>query len=410
MTGRILKLDLDGHATTGARTTKSKPAAARAADLPAAMPQPTDGDAAAAAPHEYADAPPTPVLAVTEPPGLAEWDAASDPLTPRAADGRAPSLPSPLPQAPRPAPPPPGVPAATARVRALAPPIAAETPAPQPLPAAAPAAGRAAVFYIDADNQSAQCAAELVAAFRNDFGVVNLRAVIAGNNSGRQIQLWADELSAAAPGIEAIGLDCPSRKDAADLALIMELGASLESHRARAELVVVVSRDDLLVGAAERAKAHGCRAYSAYVDSDPPCCRSSRVTTLLLPPAAGRNRDPAPPPRRLVSTVRSFAARDPAAPVGQPIPAPVPAAAPPPAAATPKTRAAPPADPLSDPAWIIAHLRERCPALPDGAYGASQVGQALKALGLDEKARRRFLASAPGIQSEGKASHKVYRF
>lgn len=65
---------------------------------------------------------------------------------------------------------------------------------------------------------------------------------------------------------------------------------------------------------------------------------------------------------------------------------------------------------MSDPTWVIARLRERCPELPDGGYGASQVGQTLKALGLDDKARRRFLATAPGIQSEGKAAHKRYRF
>ena len=158
--------------------------------------------------------------------------------------------------------------------------------------------------------------------------------------------------------------------------------------------MVVVSRDDLLVGAAERAKAQGCRAYAAYVDSDPPCFRSSRVTTLLLP--AARNRDPAPPPRRLVSTLPSPATKP---------------AQPKPPAASQGVEAAPPTPaPQSDPDWIIARLRELCPVLPGGVYGASQVGQTLKQLGLDEKARRRFLASTPGIQSEGKASHKVYRF
>ena len=135
-------------------------------------------------------------------------------------------------------------------------------PAPEPVPQTRPTQAQTAVFYIDADNQSAQSAADLVALFRDDLGVRELRAVIAGNNSGRQIQLWADELAAAAPGIETIALDCPSRKDAADLALIMELGANLAEHARCGDLVAIVSRDDLLVGAAERTKAQGCRAMA----------------------------------------------------------------------------------------------------------------------------------------------------
>ncbi len=248
-----------------------------------------------------------------------------------------------------------------------------------------------AALYIDADNQSAQSAADLIALFREDLGIQQLRAVIAGNNSGRQIQLWADELAAAAPGIEAIALDCPSRKNAADLALIMELGANLAGHRRDGDLVVVVSRDDLLVGAAERAKSQGCRALAAYVDSDPPCCRSSRVATLLLPTPA-KTRAPLPAPRRLISTLPSLA-RQPATP----------------APAGPS--AAPPAQhPAGDPATILTRLRELCKPLPTGGYRATDVGQALQKLGLDEKARRRFLATAAGIRTEGAATDKVYRF
>ena len=54
----------------------------------------------------------------------------------------------------------------------------AEKQAPQSRPAdAAPSA----TLYIDGDNQSAQCAADLISLFRDDFGVRNLSAVIAGN-------------------------------------------------------------------------------------------------------------------------------------------------------------------------------------------------------------------------------------
>lgn len=241
------------------------------------------------------------------------------------------------------------------------------------------------VFYIDADNQSAQSAPDLIALFRDDLGAQVLRAFIAGNDSGRPSQLWAEELAAAAPGIESIALDVPCRKDAADLALIMELGANLEGHVRRGELVAVVSRDDLLVGAAERVRSQGCRAFAVYVDSDPPCCRSSRVTTFLLP-APTKTRPPTPPARRLVGTVPSLAR------MAQTAPDPT----------------AEPAGP--EPGEVLARLRALCQPLPTGGYSASDVGQALKQLGFAVKARRHFLANTPGITTEGKATKKVYRF
>ena len=250
---------------------------------------------------------------------------------------------------------------------------------------AAPDRVAKAVFYIDADNQSAQSAPDLIALFRDDLGVQVLRAFIAGNDSGRQSQLWADELAAIAPGIESIALDVPCRKDAADLALIMKLGANLEGHARRGELVAVVSRDDLLVGAAERARSQGCRAFAVYVDSDPPCCRSSRVTTFLLP-APTKTRTPTLPAQRLVGTVPSLAR------IAQTAPDPT----------------AEPAGP--EQAEVLARLRALCQPLPAGGYSASDVGQALKRLGFAAPARRHFLANTPGITTEGKATKKVYRF
>ena len=274
----------------------------------------------------------------------------------------------------------------------------AEKQAPQSRPAdAAPSA----TLYIDGDNQSAQCAADLISLFRDDFGVRNLSAVIAGNNCGSLIAVWAQELQAAAPDIQTIGIEVPSRKDAADIALIMALGANLERHIQRGELVVIVSRDDLLVGAAEHAKTHGCRALAAYVDSDPPCARSSRVTTLLLPPPA-KQRTAKPPVRRLISTLPSGARQAAASPAG----ALNRAAGPSSANVTPSANL----DTDSNHAQILAKLRTLCTPTPDGTYTASAVGQALAKLGYDAKARRHVLATTPGIQTQGKAAAKVYRF
>ena len=258
-----------------------------------------------------------------------------------------------------------------------------------------------ATLYIDADNQSAQCAADLISLFRDDFGVRNLSAVIAGNNCGSLIAVWAQELQAAAPDIQTIGIEVPSRKDAADIALIMELGANLEGHIQCGELVVIVSRDDLLVGAAEHAKTHGCRALAAYVDSDPPCARSSRVTTLLLP-TPGKQRTAKPPVRRLISTLPSGARQAAASPVG----ALNKAAAPSSANVNPSAKL----DTDSNHTQVLAKLRSMCTPTPEGTYTASEVGQALAKLGYGAKARRHILTTTPGIQTQGKATAKVYRF
>ena len=217
-----------------------------------------------------------------------------------------------------------------------------------------------------------------------------LGAVIAGNDSGSRVASWVQGLRAAAPEIEPIAIDVPSRKDAADAALIMELGANLERHLARGDLVVVVSRDDLLVGAAEHAKQLGCRALAAYVDSNPPCARRSRVATLLLP-TPGKQRTSKPPTRPLVSTLPRDSRET---------------AAPPPATAG---NAQPPATPEQAPAAILAQLRMMCTPAPKRGYSATDVGQALHKLGYDAPARRRFLATTPGIQTQGQGTSKIYR-
>jgi len=247
-----------------------------------------------------------------------------------------------------------------------------------------PVSAARAVFYVDADNQSSQCAAELVSLFGAHPGVRGLSAVIAGNNSGSEIDAWARELRAADPQIEIRSLHVPRRSQAADVALIMELGARLEGHAERGDLLVVVSRDDLLVGAAEHAKARGCRAVAAYADSAPPAARSSRVATILLP---------AVEKTQLQVAARSF-------PVGcglDPLP-------------SEEMIVDQGLGPQSDPALVLAALRTLCRRNCAGLYPAGEVGQALATLGFDAKARSAFLASVPGIRAKGKASKKAYRF
>ncbi|MCG6942523.1 MAG: hypothetical protein LJE69_14890 [Thiohalocapsa sp.] len=61
-------------------------------------------------------------------------------------------------------------------------------------------------------------------------------------------------------------------------------------------------------------------------------------------------------------------------------------------------------------AQVLAALRTLCTSDAAGLYSATVVEQGLAKLGFDPKARRAFLASAPGIQTEGKFTGKAYRF
>ena len=231
-------------------------------------------------------------------------------------------------------------------------------------------------FYIDADNQSSQCAKALIALFFGDSAMRVSSAAIAGNNHGKQIESWRHELDSEIPGIDLLLLDVSSRKQAADIALIMELGANLDRHIRERERVVVVSRDDLLVGAAEYAKSRGCMAFVSYADSEIPTARSTQLTTLLLPAIAKSPLHPSAPADQAAAT---------------------------PAASQPS--------PVGSVASVLAQLRAMCPQQPGGGYGASDVGQALSKLGFGTKAARtRFLNSIPGLQERGTGPKKILVF
>jgi len=246
-------------------------------------------------------------------------------------------------------------------------------------PAVAPEAdiGRqpaTACIYIDADNQSCQCAKSLANLLRNELGLQVTRIVLAGNNHGKEIENWRVALADELPDVEPLIFHVSSRKQAADAALIMELGANLERHRHDRERIIIVSRDDFLVGAAEHAKTKGCLVLVAYAHSEIPAARSTRLTTVVLP-AVSKPFCPVPPADQSVTA--------PSAPT--------------------KT-----ADVVRT---VIAELRKLCTKQPGGGYTASAVGQALIKLGFDTKAKRaRFLKAIPGLHEQGSGPDKVLVF
>jgi hypothetical protein len=220
--------------------------------------------------------------------------------------------------------------------------VAANVPA---CPGALPAA---IALYIDADNQSPQCAGALLGVLRADFQARVVSATLAGNNHGQQVDRWRDALLSVLADLVVHTLVAPHRKQGADVALLMALGAGLERHVREREVVVVVSRDDLLIGAAEQARARGCRTLIAYADGDLSTARNPDVTTLLLPALARTSSVAHPGPVQTPTT----------------------------AANSPRPLAQTPDSGNDAIALVLAKVRGLCTPKPGGGYAATDVGQA----------------------------------
>ena len=231
------------------------------------------------------------------------------------------------------------------------------------------------VLYIDADNQSAGCVGSLLGLFGQMLVSKVAEAVVAGNNHGKEIDRWRSALIAQDSGIAVQRLEVPSRRQAADAALVMALGQDLEKRIRDGDLVVVVSRDEFLIRAAEQALSRGCNVMLAYVGGEIPVARHTELITLVLPAIKGPETAPAPD---------SGAQPASPSPVGG-------------------------SDPTVE--ATLFKLREACPQQPGGGYASSDVGQALYNLGYKTpKDRQRFLQSVPGLESRGTGTKKVLVF
>lgn len=250
--------------------------------------------------------------------------------------------------------------------------------APVEMAAACPESGSASprpircALYIDADNQSSRNAAPLVDLLQDGLGAVICCATVAGNAQGRVGAGWTSALIEQIPGLPIQSITVPLQKDAADAALILALGSNLAEHIRTGTRVVIVSRDALLLAAGKRAKAAGCRTYIAYSDGEVPTARSPTLTTLLLP-----------------------ASPDPIAPAERPAAAPRPS----------------PPSPPDEMKALLAQVKTLCKPQPSGGYSSTDVGQALAKLGYrTPSARKKILATFPGLREKGAHPHKFLFF
>ncbi|MCK7575450.1 MAG: NYN domain-containing protein [Chromatiales bacterium] len=256
---------------------------------------------------------------------------------------------------------------------------------------------RSVALYIDGDNQSPAITRDLLASIRHDWGLDVSCVVLAGNDHGYSVPRWLTALgNEGLPEGRILALRVPRKPEAADLALILELGANMEQHRQWSDLVVIVSRDEWLIRAAEAVRARGCRVWVAYAENEAVPAQT-HLPTLLLPAinraqalARAAHFSPKTPVEHEKSTASKFS-------VMSTIPEPM---------AEPQ-EAAPADQSTSSHKKLLAQVRAQCQLQPDGGYLASEVGQVLYKLGLTDKAARtRFLKAIDGLQEAGASGAK----
>jgi hypothetical protein len=270
----------------------------------------------------------------------------------------------------------------------LAPPVLPNVPLQPP---------RAVALYIDGDNQSPAIACDLLASVRQDLGLDVSRVVLAGNDHGHTVPRWQAALAKEGLAEDRIlALRVPRKPEAADLAVILELGAAMERHRQGPDLVVIVSRDEWLIGAAEAVRARGCRVWVAYAENDAVPAQTPLPTLLL--PAVHRNQATGK-----ATTVTPEKPTESLRPTVSPPMLPPTTAVP-----TAKLKVATSAvQPTSSHTKLLAQVRAQCRVQPGGGYLATEVGQVLYKLGLTDKAARtRFLKAVPGLRDAGAGSTK----
>jgi hypothetical protein len=138
-----------------------------------------------------------------------------------------------------------------------------------------------------------------VALLRDGLGASIVGATVTGNSNGKVTAGWAEALRQDIPDLAVTDIIVPCRKDAADAALIMALGADLGDHLRAGTRMAVVSRDAVLHAAAERVQAYGCADCLVYVDCeiptprhpiacDPVAARAPRAGRAIATPAGCR--------------------------------------------------------------------------------------------------------------------------
>ena len=228
------------------------------------------------------------------------------------------------------------------------------------------------LLFVDADNQAPMLAATL-ARFLKSIGRNSAKAIVAGNSSGDRVRNWESALRGALPDIDVSCHVAPLRKQSADVRLMFELALFYHGQPDSSVLLVVFSRDDLLVAAAECLveRGHNVMLAVGAVQNGTSLLTDVPVVVLATP--------------QQVATVSAT----PQPPVPQVISSPLLAKA----------------DAQLVTA-VVAKIRQQLKPNKQGGYAASAVGQVLSQLGHDKATRTRIVKQIPNLKEVGAGSDK----
>jgi hypothetical protein len=237
------------------------------------------------------------------------------------------------------------------------------------------------LLFIDADNQAPILATTLTR-FLKTIGRTSAKAIVAGNGVGDRVKQWETSLKDALPDIDVSCHVAPLRKQSADVRLMFELAQYYHGQPDPAVLLVVLSRDDLLVAAAECLVQRG---HNAMIVLGSASNGSSLVTDVPVVVLASPQQ---------VATASVATAAPPAMPVQT---APV---------------VSPPAAKVANQlvATAINKIRQQLKPSNQGGYAATAVGQVLSQLGHDKATRVKIVKQIPNLKEVGKGPEKQLIF
>lgn len=225
------------------------------------------------------------------------------------------------------------------------------------------------VLFVDADNQPPTLAAAL-GRFLATIGRSCTRAIVSGNGVGDRVHGWQHAIEDAFPGIEVHCHVAPVRKQSADARLLFELAPYYHADPDPSLLLVVLSRDDLLVAAAEGLAGRGHNTLLVLCSGSVGSGICAEVPVVVLS---------SPQPCSLMPTA--------------------------PAASLPKAASASTSDTriVLD---ALTKIRETLRPHAQGGYAASAVGHVLAQLGHDKAARAKIVKAIPNLKQAGVGPEK----
>ncbi len=230
------------------------------------------------------------------------------------------------------------------------------------------------LLFVDADNQAPILASTLTR-FLKTIGRDSATAIVAGNGVGDRVKNWESALKEALPAIEVFCHVTPPRKQSADVRLMFELAAFYHGQPDPSVMLVIFSRDGLLVAATECLAQRGDNAMIVVGATPNGMSLLTDVPVVVLTT-----------PQQVTTSIAMAAVPPPPAP---------------PKVISPVTKAD-----NQIVSAAITRIREQLKPNQQGGYAASAVGQVLAQMGHDKATRARIVKQIPKLKEVGSGPEK----